>query len=168
MMRTDEVLDLQVKPAYLVLDAFHHGQVEGQLSVTKIMADSEYLRECQDLFELYVSDYIMLMRCKVPNIADWLLLMLLIAECVLVLWASLNCDNNLLVSVVVTLRNMCKHMCSSSVILMANGRPQLRYELLAPDMYGCIAGGTGLPQGSVGHGWCCHVYLHRLVCNPVG
>ncbi len=35
------------------------------MSVTKIMADSEYLRECQDLFELYVSDYIMLTRCKV-------------------------------------------------------------------------------------------------------
>lgn len=59
----------QVKPAYLVLDAFHHGQVEGQLSVTKIMADSEYLRECQDLFELYVSDYIMLMRCKVMHLS---------------------------------------------------------------------------------------------------
>ena len=57
----------QVKPAYLVLDAFHHGQVESHLSVTKIMADSEYLRECQDLFELYVSDYIMLTRCKVKG-----------------------------------------------------------------------------------------------------
>ncbi|KAA6419077.1 MAG: flagellar outer dynein arm heavy chain beta [Trebouxia sp. A1-2] len=53
-----------VRPAYLVLDAFHHGQVESRMSVTKIMADSEYLRECQDLFELYVSDYIMLTRCK--------------------------------------------------------------------------------------------------------
>lgn len=68
-MLMHEVLELQVKPAYLVLDAFHHGQVEGQLSVTKIMADSEYLRECQDLFELYVSDYIMLMRCKVAFLA---------------------------------------------------------------------------------------------------
>lgn len=48
-----------------MLDAFHHGQVESHMSVTKIMADSEYLRECQDLFELYVSDYIMLTRCKV-------------------------------------------------------------------------------------------------------
>ncbi len=56
---------VQVRPAYLVLDAFHHGQVESHMSVTKIMADSEYLRECQDLFELYVSDYIMLTRCKV-------------------------------------------------------------------------------------------------------
>ena len=37
------------------------------MSVTKIMADSEYLRECQDLFELYVSDYIMLTRCKVSS-----------------------------------------------------------------------------------------------------
>lgn len=38
------------------------------MSVTKIMADSEYLRECQDLFELYVSDYIMLTRCKVSPV----------------------------------------------------------------------------------------------------
>ena len=41
------------------------------MSVTKIMADSEYLRECQDLFELYVSDYIMLMRCKVGFCANY-------------------------------------------------------------------------------------------------
>lgn len=63
-----------------MLDAFHHGQVESHMSVTKIMADSEYLRECQDLFELYVSDYIMLTRCKVrlsllvqsePAFASW-------------------------------------------------------------------------------------------------
>ena len=65
MIRCLEKCVLQVKPAYLVLDAFHHGQVESHMSVTKIMADSEYLRECQDLFELYVSDYIMLTRCKV-------------------------------------------------------------------------------------------------------
>lgn len=56
---------MQVKPAYQLLDAFHHGHVESHTSVTKIMADSEYLRECQDLFELYVSDYIMLTRSKV-------------------------------------------------------------------------------------------------------
>ena len=59
------MIRMQVKPAYLLLDAFHHGQVESHTSVTKIMADSEYLRECQDLFELYVSDYIMLTRSKV-------------------------------------------------------------------------------------------------------
>ncbi|KAK9808985.1 hypothetical protein WJX72_007373 [[Myrmecia] bisecta] len=53
-----------VKPAYAMLDAFHHGKVESYMSVSKIMADSEQLRECQDLFELYVSDYIMLTRCK--------------------------------------------------------------------------------------------------------
>lgn len=35
------------------------------MSVTSIMAESEHLRESQDLFELYVSDYIMLTRCKV-------------------------------------------------------------------------------------------------------
>lgn len=63
----DSCYVVQVRPAYLVLDAFHHGQVESHLSVTKIMDDSEYLRECQDLFELYVSDYIMLTRCKVKT-----------------------------------------------------------------------------------------------------
>lgn len=56
---------LQVQPSYLMLDAFHHGHVEGHMSVTSIMAESEHLRESQDLFELYVSDYIMLTRCKV-------------------------------------------------------------------------------------------------------
>eukprot|EP00891_Asterochloris_glomerata_P002883 jgi/Astpho2/2883/Aster-01037 len=53
-----------VQPSYLMLDAFHHGHVEGHMSVTSIMAESEHLRESQDLFELYVSDYIMLTRCK--------------------------------------------------------------------------------------------------------
>ena len=37
------------------------------MSVTSIMAESEHLRESQDLFELYVSDYIMLTRCKVSQ-----------------------------------------------------------------------------------------------------
>ncbi len=65
------------------------------MSVTKIMADSEYLRECQDLFELYVSDYIMLTRCKVrlrlliraePAIASWSTLFRLVLE-----FANVSC-----------------------------------------------------------------------------
>ena len=40
------------------------------MSVTSIMAESEHLRESQDLFELYVSDYIMLTRCKVSPAAE--------------------------------------------------------------------------------------------------
>ena len=35
--------------------------------MTAVVAESEHLRECQDLFELYVSDYIMLVRCKVRH-----------------------------------------------------------------------------------------------------
>ena len=57
--------DAQVQPAYAMLDAFHHGHVEGRQSVTAIIAEAEHLRESQDLFELYVVDYIMLTRCKV-------------------------------------------------------------------------------------------------------
>ncbi|KAK9866454.1 hypothetical protein WJX84_011662 [Apatococcus fuscideae] len=53
-----------VQPAYAMLDAFHHGHVESRPSVTAIIAEAEHLRESQDLFELYVVDYIMLTRCK--------------------------------------------------------------------------------------------------------
>ena len=53
------------------------------MSVTKIMADSEYLRECQDLFELYVSDYIMLTRCKVT------LILFIQAELAIASWSTL-------------------------------------------------------------------------------
>lgn len=47
-----------------VLDAFHHGSVDGHSSVTTIMAESQQLQEMQDLFELYVSDYLVLTRCS--------------------------------------------------------------------------------------------------------
>lgn len=50
-----------------MLDAFHHGHVESRPSVTAIIAEAERLRESQDLFELYVVDYIMLTRCKVNH-----------------------------------------------------------------------------------------------------
>jgi hypothetical protein len=47
-----------------VLDAFHHGSVDGHLSVTAIIAESKQLQEFQDLFEMYVSDYLVLTRCS--------------------------------------------------------------------------------------------------------
>ncbi len=53
-----------VKPAYGILDAFHHGSVESYPSVMAIMAESKQLQEAQELFELYQSDYIMLQRCS--------------------------------------------------------------------------------------------------------
>lgn len=58
---------LQVQAAYALLDGFHHGTVEGHDSVLKHMADAEALREQQDLFELYVSDYVFLTRCLVSS-----------------------------------------------------------------------------------------------------
>ena len=62
---TEQAIHAQVQPAYAMLDAFHHGHVESRPSVTAIIAEAEHLRESQDLFELYVVDYIMLTRCKV-------------------------------------------------------------------------------------------------------
>lgn len=53
-----------VKPAYEVLDGFHHGTVDGYVSVQDIIAESKGLQEAQELFELFVSDYIMLKRCN--------------------------------------------------------------------------------------------------------
>jgi hypothetical protein len=47
-----------------VLDAFHHGTVDSYPSVITIMAESKQLQEFQDLFELYVSDYLTLQRCS--------------------------------------------------------------------------------------------------------
>eukprot|EP00878_Enallax_costatus_P043550 GHUV01051571.1.p1 GENE.GHUV01051571.1~~GHUV01051571.1.p1 ORF type:complete len:171 (+),score=57.22 GHUV01051571.1:26-538(+) len=53
-----------LRPAYQVLDAFHHSSVENYPSVTTITAESKHLQEFQDLFELYVSDYLVLQRCS--------------------------------------------------------------------------------------------------------
>lgn len=56
---------MQVTLAYKVLDGFRHGGVEGQPSITALMQEADELRRQQDLFELYVSDYIFLQRCLV-------------------------------------------------------------------------------------------------------
>ena len=59
-----------VAPSYQLLDSFHHGSVDcpetGKVygSVTEIITESEQLREKQDLFELFVSEYVFLIRCK--------------------------------------------------------------------------------------------------------
>lgn len=47
-----------------MLDAFHHGSVEGYPSVTAIIAESKQLQEFQELFEMYVSEYLVLTRCS--------------------------------------------------------------------------------------------------------
>ena len=57
----------QVPGAYEVLDKFHHGEVGDDFpygSVWAVTAESEHLNECQDLFELFVSDYVALRRCN--------------------------------------------------------------------------------------------------------
>lgn len=53
-----------VRPAYAVLDAFHHAKVDSYPSVTTIIEESRQLQEFQDLFELYISDYLVLQRCS--------------------------------------------------------------------------------------------------------
>ncbi len=52
-----------VRPAYQMLDAFHHGSVDQHPSVADIVAEARRLQELQELFELYVSDYLPLTRC---------------------------------------------------------------------------------------------------------
>lgn len=56
---------VQVTSAYRLLDGFRHSGVEGQPSITALMQEADELRKQQDLFELYVSDYIFLLRCMV-------------------------------------------------------------------------------------------------------
>eukprot|EP00854_Cymbomonas_tetramitiformis_P002137 gene2137-2836_t len=54
-------------PAYVKLDHFHHGEAGDVYrfgSVTTIMDESKSLNESQELFELFVSDYIALRRCS--------------------------------------------------------------------------------------------------------
>jgi hypothetical protein len=57
----------QVKAAYELLDSFHHGSVDGRPSVTALLEEAEQLRRQQDLFELFVSDYVYLQRCTVRH-----------------------------------------------------------------------------------------------------
>ena len=54
----------EIHEAYRLLDAFHHGKVEEYESVTAHLKEAEYLKECQDLFDLYVVDYVHLTRCE--------------------------------------------------------------------------------------------------------
>ena len=52
----------EVENAYKTIDSFKNGgSVHGSLS--DIIAEAKYLNECQDLFELFVSDYVQLRRC---------------------------------------------------------------------------------------------------------
>eukprot|EP00959_Pyramimonas_sp_CCMP1952_P106324 2223132-Pyramimonas_sp.AAC.1 len=56
-----------VEPAYEVLEHFHHGPADEKYkygSVTEIVEESRRLNESQELFELFVSDYIDLRRCN--------------------------------------------------------------------------------------------------------
>lgn len=55
----------QVTTAYQLLDDFHHGSVQSRPSVMALLEEAEALRRQQDLFELYVSEYVFLQRCTV-------------------------------------------------------------------------------------------------------
>lgn len=58
----------QVKPAYEIIDAFHHKKVpgfdvKGFDNLEVIARDAKQLQEEQDLFDLNVSSYLKLQRC---------------------------------------------------------------------------------------------------------
>jgi len=58
----DESTIEEVQNAYKTIDSFKNGgSVHGSLG--DIMTEAKYLNECQDLFELFVSDYVQLRRC---------------------------------------------------------------------------------------------------------
>ena len=50
--------------AYRTIDQFHHGKVDGWDSVSVLAKEAEVLKESQDLFDLYVVDYVHLTRCS--------------------------------------------------------------------------------------------------------
>ena len=58
-----------MKPAFQVMDGFLAGSVDGYPSLASLDAEGAGLRESQDLFELYVSDYVTLARCRVRTAA---------------------------------------------------------------------------------------------------
>eukprot|EP00232_Nephroselmis_pyriformis_P019075 CAMPEP_0182900652 /NCGR_PEP_ID=MMETSP0034_2-20130328/28990_1 /TAXON_ID=156128 /ORGANISM="Nephroselmis pyriformis, Strain CCMP717" /LENGTH=4527 /DNA_ID=CAMNT_0025034901 /DNA_START=131 /DNA_END=13711 /DNA_ORIENTATION=+ len=56
-----------VAPAYEILDHFHHGDVTSDYkwgSVTNVVGQAKTLNESQDLFEIFVVDYVALRRCE--------------------------------------------------------------------------------------------------------
>ena len=55
----------QAEPAYKVIDGFMEGGVDGYPSLNDLQREAAELRESQELFELYVSDYVSLARCRV-------------------------------------------------------------------------------------------------------
>ena len=52
-----------VKAAYKSIDDFKNGS-DAQISLSDIMGEARYLNECQDLFDLFVSDYVQLRRSE--------------------------------------------------------------------------------------------------------
>jgi len=56
-----------LEPSYLILDHFHSGKETDEYpfgSVTALVEQARYLNECQELFELFVSDYVHITRCS--------------------------------------------------------------------------------------------------------
>ena len=54
-----------MEPAYAVIAAFQEGGLEGHPSVKEMLEDAAGLREHQELFEITVSEFLPLTRCKV-------------------------------------------------------------------------------------------------------
>ncbi|CAG9462750.1 unnamed protein product [Pedinophyceae sp. YPF-701] len=53
-----------IERAYRVLDQFNAGAVDGRSNVMAMIKRAQELRESQDLFDLFVVDYVPLTRCK--------------------------------------------------------------------------------------------------------
>lgn len=67
-MQNGELTLDQVKPAYAIIDAFHHKKVpgfdvKGFDNLEVIARDAKQLQEEQDLFDLNISAYLKLQRC---------------------------------------------------------------------------------------------------------
>lgn len=61
----------QVEGAYATIEAFQAAGVPPWPSVPAILAEAGAMREHQELFELHVSDYLLLTRCQVRQALCW-------------------------------------------------------------------------------------------------
>ena len=60
---------IQVQGAYAAIQAFHSAGVPPWPSVSAMLAEAAGMRENQELFELHISDYLLLTRCQVKTTA---------------------------------------------------------------------------------------------------
>ena len=55
----------QVASAFSALEAIETGTLAGWPSIQSLLNEAAHMRECQELFEIYVVDYIYLTHCQV-------------------------------------------------------------------------------------------------------